>query len=77
MRFDVSLAASDLAADEIVCRVIYQPIAGHKPADSSRRTPPAIVVAFPKTASDGELRLPDRIEFPFRLGTVVIKRVRQ
>jgi hypothetical protein len=77
MRFDVSLAASDLAPDEIICRVSYQPIAGHKPADNSKRTPPIIVVAFPKTAGDGELRLPDRIEFPLPLGTVVIKRVRQ
>jgi hypothetical protein len=77
MRFDVSLAASDLALDDIICRVTYQPIAGHKPADSSKRTPPNIVVAFPKTASDGELRLPSRIEFPLPLGTVVIKRLRQ
>jgi hypothetical protein len=76
MRFDVSLAASDPAGDEIICRVTFQPIAGHKPADRSRRTPSNIVVAFPKTARDGELRLPDRIEFPLPLGTVVIKRVR-
>ena len=54
MRFDVSLAASDVGLDEIICRVTYQPIAGHKPADSSTRTPPTIVVAFPKAASDGE-----------------------
>jgi uncharacterized protein DUF3108 len=77
MRFDVSLATSDLGLDETVCRVTYRPIAGHKPAENSTRTPPTIVVAFPKTASDGELRLPDRIEFPLPVGTVVIKRVRQ
>lgn len=73
LRFDVSLAASDLTSDEIICRATYRPIAGHKP--SSKRTPPTIAVAFPKTASYGELRLPNRIEFPLPLGTIVIKRV--
>lgn len=73
LRFDVSLAASDLTSDEIICRATYRPIAGHKP--SSKRTPPTIAVAFPKTASYGELSLPNRIEFPLPLGTIVIKRV--
>ena len=76
----VVLLILSLALGALVAYAGYRyptPAVGHKPADNSKRTPPIIVVAFPKTASDGELRLPDRIEFPLPLGTVVIKRVRQ
>jgi hypothetical protein len=76
MRFDVSLAESAPALDEITCRITYLPIAGHKRVNRPTSAPPTVLVAFPKSASDGGLRLPNRIELPLPLGTVVIRRVR-
>ena len=77
MRFDVSLTESAPALDEITCRITYLPIAGHKRPARAASAPPAVLVAFPKSTSDGGLRLPNRIELALALGTIVIKRVRQ
>ncbi len=74
-RFDLTLVSSDPVLDEIVCRAIYRPIAGHKPSATSTRKSPMIVIAYPKAVSDGGLRLPIRLEFPLPLGTVVIRRI--
>lgn len=72
-RFDVSIVAGGTKADEIECRAVHRPIAGHRPSGTSR--PMIAVVAFSKTGKAGGLRLPTRIEVPLSLGTVTIRRV--
>ncbi|MET0724051.1 MAG: DUF3108 domain-containing protein [Tardiphaga sp.] len=72
MRFDMTLVSSDRVNDEIICRAIYRPIAGHIPSRSS--APTAVLIAYPAAARVGELRLPVRFEIPAPIGTVTIRR---
>jgi hypothetical protein len=72
-RFNVDILAGGTKTDEIECRAVHRPIAGHKPSDTSR--PTIAVVTFPKTRQANGLRLPTRIEVPLSLGTVTIRRV--
>ncbi|MBO4226827.1 DUF3108 domain-containing protein [Bradyrhizobium neotropicale] len=72
-RFDVNIIAGSTKADEIECRAVHQPIAGHKPSGNDR--PTIAVIAFPKTERVGGLRLPTRIEVPLSLGTITVRRV--
>lgn len=74
-RFDVSLRPASAAADgTLTCRVVYQPIAGHRPAAETRPTGEAITVSYGPGAEEG-LRLPRRIEVPLTIGSLVIQRV--
>jgi Protein of unknown function (DUF3108) len=73
MRFDLTLMPGDPVTGEIVCRVIYRPIAGHKPA--RRSSPATMVVAYPKAGKVGEPKLPVRFEIPLPVGTVMIRRI--
>lgn len=72
-RFDVEIFAGGAKSDEIECRAVHKPIAGHRPLGNRR--PTIAVVAFPKTVKAGGLRLPTRIEMPLSLGTITIRRV--
>lgn len=72
-RFDVDIIAGGAKSDEIECRAVHKPIAGHRPSGSGR--PTIAVVAFPRTVRAGGLRLPTRIEVPLSLGTITILRV--
>jgi hypothetical protein len=72
VRFDMKPLSSDLADNEIVCRAVYRPIAGHRPSSST--APTVIVVAYDKAARSGGVRLPLRIEVPLPIGTVTIRR---
>ena len=72
-RFDVDIVAGGAKSNEIVCRAVHKPIAGHRPSGNGR--PTAAVVTFPSSDKTGGLRLPTRIEVPLSLGTVVIRRV--
>jgi hypothetical protein len=72
-RFDVDIVAGSAKSDEIECRAVHRPIAGHRPSRNSR--PTIAVVAFPKTGKTDGLRLPTRIEVPLSLGTITIRRV--
>lgn len=73
-RFDVALRPGSAAADgSLTCRVAYQPIAGHRPAAETRPSGQAITVSFRANAAEG-LRLPERIEVPLTIGSLVIQR---
>ena len=72
-RFDVDIIPGGAKSDEIECRAVHKPIAGHRPSGTSR--PTIAVVAFPRTVRAGGLRLPTRIEVPLSLGTITIRRV--
>jgi len=72
-RFDVNIIAGSTKANEIECRAVHQPIAGHRPTGNER--PTSAVIAFPKTERAGGLRLPTRIEVPLSLGTITIRRI--
>lgn len=73
-RFDVALEASRSDKNEIVCRAIVRPIAGHRRSGGPAGGPPTIVIAFP-ASGNGALRLPDRIEFGLPVGSLVIRRM--
>ena len=72
-RFNVDIVAGGTRNDEIECRAVHRPIAGHRPTGNGR--PTIAVVTFPKTRQENGIRLPTRIEVPLSLGTVTIRRV--
>lgn len=72
-RFNVDIVAGGTKNDEIECRAVHRPIAGHRRTDNNR--PTIAVITFPKTRQANGLRLPTRIEVPLSLGTVTIRRV--
>lgn len=57
-RFNVDIVAGGAKPDEIECRAVHRPIAGHRPSDNSR--PMIAVVTFPKTRQANGLYLSTR-----------------